>query len=59
MHKTIDHPDVGALVLDCDTLLLPDTDQAMIVYSAAVGTREASALDVLRVTGTERMTVSP
>lgn len=57
MHKTIDHPDFGLLVLDCDTLLLPDTDQSMIVYSAAAGTREASALDMMRVTGTERMTV--
>lgn len=57
MQKTIDHPDFGPLVLDCDTLLLPDTDQSMIVYSAAAGTREASALEVLRVTGTERMTV--
>ncbi|WP_280463993.1 helix-turn-helix transcriptional regulator [Nocardia carnea] len=56
MHKTIDHPDFGLLVLDCDTLLLPDTDQSMIVYSAAAGTREASALDMMRVTGTERMT---
>ena len=55
MHKTIDHPDLGPLVLDCDTLLLPDTDQSMIVYSAAAGTREASALDILRVTGIERM----
>ncbi|KIH97661.1 XRE family transcriptional regulator [Streptomonospora alba] len=55
MHKTINHPDLGPLVLDCDTLLLPDTDQSMIVYSAAAGTREASALDMLRVTGTERM----
>ena len=56
-HKTIDHPDFGRLILDCDTLLLPDTDQSMIVYSAAAGTREASALDMMRVTGTERMTV--
>lgn len=45
------------LVLDCDTLLHPDTDQSMIVYSAAAGTREASALDMLRVTGIEPMTV--
>ncbi len=56
-HKTINHPDFGVLVLDCDTLLLPDTDQSMIVYSAAAGTREASALDMMRVTGIERMTV--
>jgi transcriptional regulator with XRE-family HTH domain len=59
MRKTIDHPEVGRLVLDCDTLLLPDTDQSMIVYSAAAGTREASALDVLRVIGTERMSALP
>ncbi len=59
MHKTIDHPEVGRLVLDCDTLLLPDTDQSMIVYSAAAGTQEASALDVLRVIGTERMSALP
>lgn len=59
MHKTVNHPDLGNLVLDCDSLLLPDTDQSMVVYSAAAGTREASALDMLRVTGTERMTVSP
>jgi len=56
-HKTVRHPDFGLLVLDCDTLLLPDTDQQMIVYSAAAGTREASALDMMRVTGTERMSV--
>ncbi|OBB96470.1 helix-turn-helix transcriptional regulator [Mycobacterium sp. 852002-40037_SCH5390672] len=56
-HKTIDHPDFGLLVLDCDTLLLPDTDQSMIVYSAAAGTREASALEMMRVTGTERMSM--
>jgi hypothetical protein len=39
--------------------LLPDTDQSMIVYSAAAGTREASALDVLRVIGTEQMSPLP
>nr|WP_246382541.1 hypothetical protein [Prauserella isguenensis] len=51
MRKTIDHPDLGRLVLDCDTLLLPDTDQSMIVYSAA-GAREASALDTLHTIST-------
>ena len=48
MHKTINHSDLGHLALDCDTLLLPDTDQSMIVYSAPAGTHEASALDMLR-----------
>ncbi|MBZ6130723.1 helix-turn-helix transcriptional regulator [Streptomyces olivaceus] len=55
MRKTIEHPEVGRLALDCDTLVLPDTDQSMIVYSAAPGTREASALDALRVIGTEHI----
>ncbi|MGV9797072.1 helix-turn-helix transcriptional regulator [Mycobacterium sp. NPDC003449] len=57
MGKTVRHPDLGTLVLDCDVLLLPDTDQSMVVYSAAAGTRAASALDMLRVTGIERMRV--
>lgn len=57
-HKTIDHPTFGRLMLDCDTLFLPDTDQSMIVYSAADGTREAAALETLRVTVTEGATCS-
>lgn len=47
--KTVSHPSFGTLVLDCDTMLLPDTDQSMIVYSAAVGTHEAGVLDQLRL----------
>ncbi|MEU7767494.1 helix-turn-helix transcriptional regulator [Nocardia sp. NPDC049190] len=54
--KTIDHPEFGPLRLDCDTLLVPDTDQAVVVYSAAPDSPEASALDLLRVTGTQRFT---
>jgi transcriptional regulator with XRE-family HTH domain len=55
MRKTIRHPELGTLTLDCDGLLLPDTGQSMIVYSAAAGSPEATALELLRVTGTERM----
>lgn len=47
--KTVSHPHLGTLVLDCETLLLPDTDQSLIVYSAAAGTREADALNELRL----------
>lgn len=53
LSKTVDHAELGILLMDCDTLLLPDTDQSMIVYSAAAGTREASALDTLRSIRTE------
>ncbi|MGW0436260.1 helix-turn-helix transcriptional regulator [Micromonospora sp. NPDC003197] len=53
---TILHPTLGTLTLDCDALLVPDADQTLIVYSAAPGTAESLALDLLRVTGTERFT---
>lgn len=58
MRKTVQHPDIGAITLDCDTLMLPDTDQSMIVYSAAAGSPDATALDLLRVTGTEAMSTA-
>ncbi|MBD5786453.1 helix-turn-helix domain-containing protein [Cellulosimicrobium terreum] len=53
--KTIDHDTLGTLALDCDTLHVPDTDQMVVIYSAAPGTPEADALALLRVVGTERM----
>lgn len=56
--KSIEHPMVGTLTLDCDSLHLPDSDQTMIVYSAEPGTPEAEALALLRVVGTERFSES-
>jgi len=53
---TITHPELGRLTLDCDILLEPEADQTVLVYSAAAGTPEASALDLLRVTGLEQFT---
>ncbi|MEU7144262.1 helix-turn-helix transcriptional regulator [Nocardia sp. NPDC046473] len=54
--KTIAHPELGTLVLECDTLLVPDADQTVVVYSAAPDTPAASALDLLRITGTQQFT---
>jgi transcriptional regulator with XRE-family HTH domain len=51
--KTVQHPSLGPLLLDCDTLHVPDSDQAVIVYSAAADTPEAEALALLRVVGTQ------
>jgi transcriptional regulator with XRE-family HTH domain len=51
---TITHPLLGRLALDCDVLLVPEADQSVLVYSAAAGTPEASALELLRVTGLEQ-----
>jgi transcriptional regulator with XRE-family HTH domain len=49
--KTVTHPELGRLTVDCDALHIPDVDQRMIVYSAAPGTSEAEALALLRVVG--------
>jgi hypothetical protein len=51
--KTVQHPQLGELRLECDTLHVPDADQVLIVYSAAPGTPEAEALALLRVVGTQ------
>jgi transcriptional regulator with XRE-family HTH domain len=51
--KTVEHPTLGVLRLECDTLHVPDADQNLIVYSAAPGTAEAEALALLRVVGTQ------
>lgn len=53
--KTVDHPEIGPITMDCDVLLLPDTDQRLIVYSAAPGTPAAEALALLRVIGTQEL----
>lgn len=53
--KTVVHPELGSLLLECDTLEIPDDDQQLIVYSAAPGTHAAEALALLRVIGTQQM----
>jgi transcriptional regulator with XRE-family HTH domain len=57
--KTVHHPSLGELRLECDTLHVPDSDQTLIVYSAAPGTPEADALALLRVVGTQDLTTTP
>lgn len=51
--KTVEHPQIGSLTLDCDTLHVPDADQLVIVYSATTGSAEHDQLAVLRVVGTQ------
>lgn len=57
--KTVTHPEVGDIVLDCDSMVLPDSGQTVIVYSAAPGSEAASRLDLLRVLGRERLRSAP
>jgi hypothetical protein len=53
--KTVEHPEVGSVTLDCDVLLVPGVDLRMVTYTAAAGTSDSGKLDLLRVTrgGTE------
>ncbi|MDJ1135126.1 helix-turn-helix transcriptional regulator [Streptomyces iconiensis] len=49
--KTIRHPEIGDILLDCDVLIVPGADLRMVTYTAASGSVEAGKLDLLRVTG--------
>ena len=53
--KTIDHPELGPITLDCESLTIPDSGQTVIVYSAEPGSEAADQLELLRVIGTQRI----
>lgn len=42
--KTVDHPTVGRLHLNCDVLLVPEDDQEVVLITADPGTPSARAL---------------
>ncbi|MDP9145356.1 MAG: helix-turn-helix transcriptional regulator [Actinomycetota bacterium] len=54
--KTIEHPLVGNITLDCDILTARGADLNIIAYTAAAGSPDAEKLDFLRVTGVREMT---
>lgn len=54
-HKTIDHPQVGLLTLDCDLLRVEENDLHILVYSAEPGTEAAEKLELLSVLGTQNL----
>ena len=49
--KTVEHPEAGDILLDCDVLVVPGAELRMVTYTAAAGSSDAGKLDVLRVTG--------
>ncbi|GIG86271.1 helix-turn-helix transcriptional regulator [Plantactinospora endophytica] len=55
--KTVRHPDVGPLVLDCDVLTAPGSDLHVVLYTAAPGTEAADKLRLLDVVGAQPNTV--
>ena len=52
-HKIIDHPDVGLITLDCDTLIVAGDDLRVTVYTAEPGTQDAERLALAIVLGTQ------
>ncbi|MGW2520617.1 helix-turn-helix transcriptional regulator [Streptomyces sp. NPDC001617] len=54
-HKTIEHPQVGLLTLDCDLLRVEENDLHILVYSAEPGTEAAEKLELLSVLGTQSL----
>ncbi|MFB7599743.1 helix-turn-helix transcriptional regulator [Streptomyces sp. NPDC056160] len=57
--KTIRHPEIGDILLDCDVLIVPGADLRMVTYTAATGSSDAGKLDLLRVTGGHTATALP
>jgi transcriptional regulator with XRE-family HTH domain len=56
--KTFQHPVVGPVTVDCDSLALTDRDQHLILYSAPRGSSSAEALALLNVIGTQTLNAS-
>ncbi|QIS21426.1 helix-turn-helix transcriptional regulator [Nocardia terpenica] len=57
LRKTIHHPVVGTVVVNCDVLQIADRDQQVVLYTAEPGSPAEEALRLLSVIGTQRMDV--
>jgi transcriptional regulator with XRE-family HTH domain len=53
--KTIDHPAVGPVTLDCDVLTVKGNDLRIMIYTAEPGTEDAERLALLTVVGTQSL----
>ena len=53
--KTILHPEVGPLKLDCDVLAVVGNDLRIMVYTAEPGTEDAERLALITVLGTQAL----
>ncbi|HXY66692.1 MAG TPA: hypothetical protein VEI45_20565 [Mycobacterium sp.] len=50
--KVIDHPDVGPITVDCDTLIVAADDLRMMIYTAEPDTEDAERPALAVVLGT-------
>ncbi|KQY60547.1 XRE family transcriptional regulator [Aeromicrobium sp. Root495] len=58
-HKTVLHPQVGAIELDCQALFTEDRSQALLTLTAAPHSEAESQLSLLAVLGAPDYSVSP
>lgn len=56
-HKTLVHPELGMLELDCQALFTEDQSQALLVLTAPPRTESWEKLQLLAVVGSERFSV--
>ena len=53
--KVIDHPGVGHITLDCDTLIVASDDLRIMIYTAEPETEDAARLSLAIVLGTQSL----
>jgi transcriptional regulator with XRE-family HTH domain len=53
--KIIDHPSVGPIAVDCDTLVVAQDDLRIMVYTAEPGSDDAARLQLAIVLGTQTL----
>jgi transcriptional regulator with XRE-family HTH domain len=57
-HKTMLHPQVGEITVDCETLLTPDEGQSLIILSAIPGTEAYDKLKLIAVLGEQELSTT-
>ncbi|WP_090939711.1 helix-turn-helix transcriptional regulator [Nonomuraea jiangxiensis] len=57
LRKTVNHPLIGPITLNCDVLDITDRDQRVVIYTAEPGSPAEESLRLLSVIGTQRMDV--
>jgi len=58
-HKTLVHPELGAIELDCQSLFSEDQSQALLVLTAAPRSEAAEKLELLAVIGQQQFAPAP
>jgi transcriptional regulator with XRE-family HTH domain len=53
--KTIHHPEVGPITLDCDVLTVTDSDLRLVVYTAEPSSPDADRLRLAQVIGLQKI----